>query len=144
MRSLQQCALFFFFSLFVWPCSLRDYYSVSNRPFDRGTNLITIFPQSPIPFRPCCLLRLRLLTIGRDVRVEQMPIRARRANGPMQSWLKALLILSAASADCFERAVLRRSVSDEWRKVHFAGDQIRSFKFSFERQSSRVTPHIAE
>ena len=48
VHSLQQCARFFL--LFVWPCSLRDYYSVSNRPFDRGTNLITIFPQSPIPF----------------------------------------------------------------------------------------------
>src|SRR6185437_15644350 len=72
-RSLRQSALFFFFSLFVWPCSLRDYYSVSNRPFDRGTNLITIFSAISHPVSPLFLLRLRLLTIGRDVRVEQMP-----------------------------------------------------------------------
>ena len=49
----------------------------------------------------------------------------------MQSWLKALLILSAA-ANSFERAVLRRAVSDEWREIHFAVDQIRSVKFTLE------------
>ena len=47
-------------------------------------------------------------------------------------------------ANSFESPVLRRSVSDEWREIHFAGDQIRSVKFSFERQGSRVTPHIAD
>ena len=47
-------------------------------------------------------------------------------------------------ANSFERPVLRRSVSDEWRETRFAGDQIRSVKFSFERQGSRVTPHIAD
>jgi hypothetical protein len=44
----------------------------------------------------------------------------------------------------FESPVLRRSVSDERREIDFAGDQIRSVKFSFERQGSRVTPHIPE
>ena len=47
-------------------------------------------------------------------------------------------------ANCFERPVLRRSVSDGWREIRFASDQIRIVKFSFERQVSRVTPHIAE
>jgi len=51
---------------------------------------------------------------------------------------------STAYASRFECAVFRRSVSDEWREVHFAGDQIRSVKFSFERQGSSVTPYIAD
>src|SRR5439155_27063111 len=69
--SLQQCSRFFFFSLFVWPCSLRDYYTVSNRPFDLVTNLITIFPQSPMRFglvafyASACLLSFAIFASNR-------------------------------------------------------------------------------
>ena len=48
------------------------------------------------------------------------------------------------SANGFECAVLRWSVSDERGEVHLAGDQIRSFKFSFARQRSGVAPDVTE
>ena len=47
-------------------------------------------------------------------------------------------------ANSFERAVFRGTISNKRRKFYFAGDRIGCFKFSFERQSSRVAPHIAD
>src|SRR5262249_34962582 len=46
-------------------------------------------------------------------------------------------------ANSFERPVLRRSIPNGWREIPFAGDQIGSVKFSFERQGSGVTTDIA-
>ena len=47
-------------------------------------------------------------------------------------------------ANSFERAVFRGTLSDERGKFYFAGHRIGCFKFSFERQSSRVAANIAE
>jgi hypothetical protein len=52
--------------------------------------------------------------------------------------------LSAPGTDPFERATLRRSVSDEWGKFHFARYQALCFELSFAHQCSRVAPNVAE
>src|SRR4029077_5446353 len=44
----------------------------------------------------------------------------------------------------FECAKFRGPFSWQRREVYFTGDQLRSFKFPFARQHSRVAPHIAE
>ena len=44
----------------------------------------------------------------------------------------------------FERAQFRRPISHKRREVYFTGDQLRSFKFPFARQHSRVASHIAD
>jgi hypothetical protein len=47
-------------------------------------------------------------------------------------------------ANGFERAVLRWSLSHQRGKFNFARDQIRSLKFSFAHQCSRVPTDVAE
>src|SRR5437016_7911105 len=55
-----------------------------------------------------------------------------------------LEFLSALGTDRFERATLRRSVSDEGGEFHLARYQTLSFKLSFEHQCSRVASDVAD
>jgi len=51
---------------------------------------------------------------------------------------------SAPGTNRFERATLRRSVSDEGGEFHLARYQAPCFKLSFEHQCPRVPPDVAE
>src|SRR5439155_8077897 len=51
------------------------------------------------------------------------------------------LLLSAA---CFERAVLCPSLPDKRIQFRLAGDRVRRFEFSLERQRSRIAADIAD
>jgi hypothetical protein len=53
-------------------------------------------------------------------------------------------ISSAPDTDRFERATLRRSVSDEGGEFHLARYQTLCFKLSFEHQRSRVAPDVTD
>src|SRR5438552_3591484 len=57
---------------------------------------------------------------------------------------RLLITVSARGADRFERATLRRSVSDEGREFHLARDRTLCFKLSFEHQCSRVASDVAD
>ena len=83
------------------------------------------------------MLLIRIWQYGVEIRS-----RARLRAGASHLQFGRLTLLFCANR--FERSVLRRSVSNEWREIRFAGDQIRIVKFSFEHQRSRVAPHIAE
>src|SRR5439155_10012523 len=63
----------------------------------------------------------------------------------LASWLHGFTDpLSSSGTNGFKRAVLRRLVSNEGGEFHFARDQIRCFKFSFEHQCPRVSPDVAD
>ena len=57
---------------------------------------------------------------------------------------RLLITVFARGTDRFERATLRRSVSDEGREFHLARDRTLCFKLSFEHQCSRVAPDVAD
>ena len=54
------------------------------------------------------------------------------------------ITVSARDTDRFERATLRRSVSDEGGEFHLARYQTLCFKLSFEHQCSRVASDVAD
>ena len=100
----------------------------------RRWNVATRYQCAP---KVTIMLLIRVSQHGVEIRS-----RARLRAGASRLQFGRLALLFFANS--FERSVLRRSVSDEWREIRFAGDQIRTVKFSFERQGSGVAPHIAE
>ena len=112
----------------------RNPANISKVRIQAGWNVATRYQCAP---KVTIMLLIRVSQHGVEIRSRA---RLRAGASHLQFGRPALLFF----ADSFERSVLRRSVSDEWREIRFAGDQIRIVKFSFERQGSRVAPHIAE